>query len=141
MTLLQQAQALETKLAADPSSPQANLSHSGPSPFLDTSPGPSSHIGDNSSLISMTRASARDKSQREASEFMSEPPKKDNAVSAHVGRADGLKVSSSAAARAYLQKVAFMATDPEASHEERQKAAALITAVRERAAQKFQEIA
>ncbi len=170
----------QLKVAADPSSPQAKLPAHNESFRLDTSPGPSTHIGDNASLISMTRASAKDRSQREAGEFMSENAKKDNAVQAHVGRTDGLKVSSLSvsslfrpkiaeetncpkcgkvecvcpaakkdeekkaslddtqleAARAYLKKIAAAASDPNATEEERTKAASLIDAVRTRAAEK-----
>lgn len=135
--LLKEASALNDsiKVAGDPSSPQASLpANSGGGVDLTVDPGVPSQIGDNASLISMTRAGARDKSQREAHEFMSEAPKKDNAVAAHVGKTDGLKLSSEqmGAARSYLKKIASKATDPNASPEERQKAASLIDAVRAR---------
>ncbi len=93
--LLSEVEEIQNKLAADPSSPQAKLPKGkGGAGKLDTEPGPSSHIGDNSALISMTRASAKDSTTREATKFFSEQPKKDNAVAAHVGKTDGLKVSS-----------------------------------------------
>lgn len=122
----------DAKTAADPSSPQAVLPAHNTSFKLDTEPGNASHISDNSGLIGLTRAAARNKSQSEARQFFSEPAKLDNAVKAHVGKTDGLKTSSARteAARAYLRKVASKATDPNATPEERVKAASLIDAVK-----------
>lgn len=82
------------KLAQDPSSPQPNMGPTSANPgALDTEPGPSSHIGENSALIALTKSQARDKTTREVSQYISEPPKKDNAVPATQLRTDGQKLS------------------------------------------------
>lgn len=94
--LTEQAEALlgEIKAAQDPSSPPPSMPAHSDSFKLDTEPGASTHIGDNASLISMTRAQARDATTRETTKHFSEPPKKDPAVGAHTLSTDGQKVSS-----------------------------------------------
>lgn len=81
------------KLSQDPSSPQPSMPAHSSSFKLDTEPGPASHIPDNAGLISIDKAQARDKTTREVSQFISEPPKKDNAVPATQLRTDGQKLS------------------------------------------------
>ena len=96
--VLMQAKSIEDQLmgkfAADPSSPQASMPAHNMSFKLDTEPGPASHVPDNMGMISTTKASLKDKTTREASAFMGQTPKKDNAVGAHLGRTDGQKLSS-----------------------------------------------
>lgn len=173
--LLDEVEALQDKFAADPSSPQASLPSGSGAPKLDTEPGPASHVPDNAGMANLTRAGAKDSSTREATKFFSEKPKKDNAVAAHVGKTDGLKVSSLLeavekrasspgtveqeetseeggeaseeaeepkeaqlkgerleAARAYLQKQAAKATDPDATEAEKAAAAEIIDTVEAR---------
>lgn len=170
--LLDEVDAMSAKFAADPSSPQASLPSGGGAPKLDTEPGPATHVPDNAGMASMTRSSAKDSSTREATKFFSEQPKKDNAVEAHVGKTDGLKISSLLeavekrassdseetaeteekaeetapaaeekpkeaqltgdrlkAARAYLQKQAAKANDPNATEAEKKAAAEIINTV------------
>lgn len=92
--LLDEVRAEQAKLAQDPSSPQPVMPAHATNPgALDTEPGPSTHIGDNAALISLTKSEARDKTTREVSQYISEPPKKDNAVGAHMLRTDGQKLS------------------------------------------------
>jgi hypothetical protein len=152
--ILTEVEEIKIKLAADPSSPQAQISGGGSVPKLDTEPGPASHVPDNGGMVSMTRASAKDSTTRESTRYFSEQPKKDNAVAAHVGRTDGQKISAEtpepekkaeaplnlAAARVYLQKLAEKANDPDASPEERQKAAGLIEAVKTRTGKTPEEL-
>lgn len=83
---------------------------SGKPHHLDTEPGDASHIPDNSSLISMTRAQARDKTTREVGQYISESPKTDNAVAAHTLTAEGLKLS------ALLPKTAAKKNEDEGPH-------------------------
>jgi hypothetical protein len=92
--LLNEVWAEQAKLAQDPSSPQPVMPPHFHNPgALDTEPGPSTHIGDNAELIAMTKADARNRTMRDISQYLSEPPKKDNAVGAHVTRTDGQKLS------------------------------------------------
>lgn len=100
--LTEQAEALlgEIKAAQDPSSPPPSMPAHSDSFKLDTEPGASTHIGDNASLISMTRAQARDATTRETTKHFSEPPKKDPAVGAHTLSTDGQKLSAAIRKRA-----------------------------------------
>lgn len=59
-----------------------------------SSGGEGSHVPDNAGMASLTKAQARDANTREAPKFFGAPVKRDNAVQAHVGRTDGLKLSS-----------------------------------------------
>jgi hypothetical protein len=59
-----------------------------------SSGGEGSHVPDNAGMASLTKAQARDSNTREAPAFFGAPVKRDNAVQAHVGRTDGLKLSS-----------------------------------------------
>lgn len=81
---LREAQALKDKIAGTENG------------GLETSPGEAtgSRVPDNAGLINLTKAQARDASQRAISEFVSEPVKRDNAVAASQLKSDGLKLSS-----------------------------------------------
>ena len=89
------------KLAQDPSSPQPDIPSSavGTDFKLGTNAnGGSTGVGEvpdsNAGMIDMTAASARDRSTAEASKYLTETPKKDNAVKAVLGNDEGLKTSS-----------------------------------------------
>jgi hypothetical protein len=92
--LLAEVQRAQEKIAQDPSSPQPVMGAQTTNPgALDTEPGPATHVPDNAGMASLTKAQARDKTTREASQYISETPKKDNAVAAHTLRTDGQKLS------------------------------------------------
>jgi hypothetical protein len=124
----------QVKAAQDPSSPGPELPAQSESFRLDTEPGPSTQIPENSGLISMTKAEAKDRSVRTATEYMTEPPKVDNAVAAHALATTGQKVSSvdPAVARAYLERAIKVASDPNADPRERVKAASIVSAIKTR---------
>ena len=82
------------KSAQDPSSPGPELPAHSNSYMLSTEPGDSTMIPDNSGLISMNKAQAKDRSVRTATEYVHEQPKLDNAVAAHALSTQGQKVSS-----------------------------------------------
>jgi len=82
------------KAAQDPSSPGPELPAHSNSYMLSTEPGDSTMIPDNSGLISMSKAQAKDRSVRTATEYVHEQPKLDNAVAAHALSTQGQKVSS-----------------------------------------------
>lgn len=63
-------------------------------PLATSSGGEGSHVPDNAGMASLTKSQARDKNTREAVAAFGVGVKKDNAVAAHVGRTDGLKLSS-----------------------------------------------
>jgi len=86
-----QKQAADFEVAGET---DANISAGKGQGRLDTEPGEAGHIPDNAGLISMTRAQARDKTTREAGQYISETPKTDNAVAAHTLTTQGLKMSS-----------------------------------------------
>lgn len=98
--LLTSVREAQSKLAQDPSSPQPTLPAHGEVKRLDTEPGSATHIPDNSGLISLTKAQAKDSTTREVSQFISEPPKKDPAVGAHTLSTDGQKLSALISKRA-----------------------------------------
>lgn len=81
------------KAAQDPSSPGPELPAHSNSYMLSTEPGDSTMIPDNSGLISMNKAQAKDRSVRTATEYVHEQPKLDNAVAAHALSTQGQKVS------------------------------------------------
>jgi len=91
--LLREVEAVQAKLAQDPSSPQPVMPAHSNAFMLSTEPGGASHIPDNAGLINMTKAQAKDSTVRETTQHFSETPKKDNAVPAHTLRADGQKIS------------------------------------------------
>lgn len=112
---------------------------------LQTDPPVSSHVPDNRALVNLTKAQARDTTTREATRFFSEPPKKDPMVAATQLRSDGLKLSSvkpqtkkasvdfdPEVGRAYLSKIIKTASDPDASAQERQKAASALQKIKDR---------
>lgn len=119
------------KAAQDPSSPPPELPGHSDAFRLDTEPGASSQIPDNAGLISMTKAQAKDRSVRTATDHISETPKVDNAVAAHTLVTTGQKVSADArVGRAYLERAVKVASDPTAPPAERQKAASILAAVK-----------
>lgn len=160
--ILDEVKLASEKLAQDPSSPQPSMGPKSANPgALDTEPGPSTHIGDNASLISLTRAQAKDKTTREVSQYISEPPKRDNAVPATQLRTDGQKLShlvlpgvrktasapavqpkpaetpktaslSPEVGRAYLRGLIKTASDPEATDAERTKASSALKTIKQR---------
>lgn len=91
------------KVAQDPSSPQPDLPPGGTAfmmqtdPAVKTGPLPATNQG----IIDLTTAQARDASTREAGQFLSETPMKDNAVKATIGKDEGLKISSDKNAPAF----------------------------------------
>jgi hypothetical protein len=82
------------KEAQDPSSPPPELPAHSEDYRMSTEPGDSTMIPDNATLISMTKAQAKDRSVRAVADYLSETPKLDNAVPAHSLTAQGQKVSS-----------------------------------------------
>lgn len=159
--ILDEVKLASEKLAQDPSSPPPNMGPTTANPGkLDTEPGPSTHIGDNAALINLTKGQARDKTTREVSQYISEPPKKDNAVPATQLRTDGQKLShlvlpgvrkvasaqpatqpapatktagmSPAAGRAYLRSLVKTASDPDATEADRVKAASALNTIKQR---------
>jgi hypothetical protein len=139
---------VRSKVAQDPSSPQPEMGSTTANPGkLDTSEGTSSHIPDNAGAIALTKAQARDAALRTVSGLISEPPKKDPAVGAHMLSSNGQKISSDATApkpavktagldvtagRALLSRLVKTASDPNASEASRAKAASALEAIKAR---------
>ncbi|MGA1354072.1 MAG: hypothetical protein ACO32I_04760 [Candidatus Limnocylindrus sp.] len=94
------------KAAQDPSSPGPELPAHSNSYMLSTEPGDSTMIPDNSGLISMSKAQAKDRSVRTATEYVGARPKLDNAVAAHSLTTQGQKVSSLVVNAVEAEKVA-----------------------------------
>jgi hypothetical protein len=94
------------KAAQDPSSPGPELPAHSNSYMLSTEPGDSTMIPDNSGLISMSKAQAKDRSVRTATEYVDARPKLDNAVAAHSLTTQGQKVSSLIVNAVEAEKVA-----------------------------------
>lgn len=131
------------KLAQDPSSPQPSLpAHSNDFMLTKDPDVNSNEIPDNAGIISMTKAQAKDRSVRTATEHISETPKVDNAVAAHALSTTGQKVShvlvgktkqasavSPAVARAYLERAVKIAHDPDADPGERSRAQQIVSAI------------
>lgn len=89
-------EATRSKVAEDPSSPQAVLpgkGNGGKSLAVDP-PVPSGRVGDNASLINMTKGQALDPTTRTTKEHVQQPPKKDPVVAATQLSAAGVKISS-----------------------------------------------
>lgn len=81
-----EAKVLETKVAEMAAGFPANDGGGGS--------GGAHHIGSNEELTRMTKGQARDSNTRQASAYLKEPLKKDNAVQENIGRSDGQKVSA-----------------------------------------------
>lgn len=129
-----------SKVAADPSSPQASLPAHNESFRLSTkSEHNPTHFPNNEDVAKLTKRDAQTKSTREGvSEFLRETAnsaKSDNAIQTHLEHfLGGEKISSlqGSATRALLRKLASADNDPEASEEDKEKARKLRAALEEK---------
>lgn len=129
------------KKAQDPSSPQPEMPASGGDPSMPTEFSVSTgHLpSDNAGVIGLNKAQAKDPNTMDASKYLTEPPKKDNAVAAHLTHTDGQKLSAAVSGgmnkRAELQDLVSRAlvvyNDPTAPQQEREKAAGILQAIKQ----------
>ncbi len=104
---------------------------------LDKGPSGSSVVPDMKTLISMTRAQARDRHTAEVSKILVSTPKKDAIAVQTVAHSAGLKTSGldPKMAREYFAKISAIVKDDSASTSDRLAAAQVITNLMEYAAQ------